>query len=180
MKAVDLPARARGRRLVVAAGVLLAVAGVGSVWWIFGHTSSDESGGSDAVEDERDAADPFARLADALGDAVGYDDDRASADQAAATLVSLSGDDDVRDAVAPGTLEEAGGSAAGSLPNGARVVPEPDTWYRLGNIAGMVASVAFDDRNGRDYFLVWFVRDSDDREWLISHTEALVVDEASR
>lgn len=179
--AVDLPPRARGRRRnVLAAAILLAVAGFGSAWWFFGQTSPDESGDRDTVDEERDSDDPSARLADALGEGVGYDDDRESADQAAKTLASLSGDDDVRDAVAPGTLDEAGGSAAGSLPSGARIVPEPDTWYRVGNLAGMVASVAFDDREGRDHFLVWFVRDPDGSEWLISHTEALVVDEDIR
>lgn len=189
----------RGRDLAVGAviGLLVVVAGI-AVWWAVARGTTgpiSEVAGpapSGAIPARGEPARPadteplegsldLEALDEQLGQPLDYDDDRTEADAAATMLRTIVDDAGVAAAVAPGTLTELqdqDASVSGALPDGARVVPDPQTWVRRGNLALMVVDVQLPDATTPDTFVVWLLRDPEGAGWRISSTEQ-VVDEGA-
>jgi hypothetical protein len=199
---VATPRRAggRGRDLAVGAviGLLVVAAGL-AVWWAVARGTAGPipevagpapSGAIPARGEPplRTDAEPLEgsldleALDEELGPPLDYDADRTEADAAATMLQTIVDDAGVAAAAAPGTLDELedqGGGVSGALPDGARLVPDPQTWVRRGNLALMVVDVQLPDVTTPDTFVVWLLRDPAGAGWRISSTEQVVEEGAT-
>lgn len=105
-----------------------------------------------------------------------YDDEPQRADEVAQVLVGLDSVDDLAAITDEETLAlveggQPGALPAEALPAGARVVPDPTTWERVGRIAVMEVDVITDGGN-RDRFEAWII-EQDEGEWRLSHTTSM-------
>ena len=169
-------ARRSSTRVLVVLAALILFGSAAGTWWLLQRSegAGEEEPQADVADEGRPPAtaeeDPLAPL---LPDALGFQQDTAQAQAAAAALAGITSDEDVDARLATGTREAIEG-VDGALPVGTVVRPRQETWARRGNIAAMLVEVEPPGAGRSDVFLVWLVRDpQDEDQWLLSSTELL-------